>query len=216
MKLTFRPLDAWPGEARAANERERSRFRTTEAQTKQLLRRELEALGTLAGVVQLDVADREVRADGELRSDFRKPRSPGVVVSWQGADGVWRHMRNDKFDIWHHNLRGIARSLEALRLVERDGALSGEQYEGLRKELPAPQRELGEGFPSSISEAMRFLRDAADLEPDEAQVISFERQYKLAAKYLHPDSGYEWASDNAFATLTRCKDLLIEEGMMRG
>lgn len=179
MNVTFRPIEEWPRQRglRSPVEREGSRFEARWQQTLDLLTYELGRLGADAVVVKLALTERDIRRDGWPRSGAR-PEHPGVVVEWQIADR-WSYMAADKYDDWHDNTRAIALSLEALRSVERWGAVEGEQYVGLRLELEAAMGPL---------QAQRIIRRAAGLEP-ETDVLDWGRVYRLALRRTHPDVG---------------------------
>lgn len=189
MNVTFRPIEEWPGREalRSPASKERSRFESTWSQTLDILTYELGRLGARAVVVRLALSDRDIRRDGWPRANSR-PDHPGVVVEWQIGE-TWYFRANDKYDDWQDNIRGIVLTLKSLRDVERWGAVSGEQYEGMRLEIEPPGSEAG----SSGSRALAVLERHAGLSLVEG--LDVKRLYKMAARKAHPDAG---GSDAAF------------------
>lgn len=135
MNVTFKRLEDWP--KAVTEDRQRSRFDTAWSATLWLLRYELGRLGARSVVIRANFREQDIRQDGWPRSNARTPASPGVVIEWQTSSG-WSRMAADKYTDWQSNVRAVALSLEALRAVERWGAVEGEQYEGLRLEIEAP------------------------------------------------------------------------------
>lgn len=138
MIVTFKPLEDWPKPV--TENRQRSRFDSLWSQTLELLRHELQKLGAEAVVIRAAFRPQDIRQDGWPRANARTPDSPGVVIEWQTTSG-WSRMAADRYTHWQDNIRAVALSLEALRAVERWGAVEGEQYEGLRLELEGPGAE---------------------------------------------------------------------------
>lgn len=139
LNAQFRPLDQWPGE-RTKGRRD-AQFRATYPQTLDLLESELSHIHARAGsvIIQVDgLTLGDIRNDGWLRPQWKCfVDRPGVIVSFESPKGAIS-MPCDKFRDWQDNLRAIAKSLEALRMVDRYGVTRGnEQYRGWAK-LEAP------------------------------------------------------------------------------
>ena len=115
--------------------REAARFKATFDRTIRMLEYELERIDVTDAEVALGLDGRFFRRDGwpMTKSDGH----PGVVVTYtHPGKGVVR-VATDRFYEWTDNLRGIAMTLEALRMMERYGTTgNGRQYEGFRA-LPA-------------------------------------------------------------------------------
>jgi hypothetical protein len=127
--FTVRPIVLWP-EAETRN-RARAPFRSSYSATHALLRREVLMLGATSAVLQLAVAEDDIRLDGDLRANAR-PSHPGVIVSFESRHGPLRYAC-DTYLSWQDNARAIALTLEKLRAVDRYGAAKGgEQYRGWR------------------------------------------------------------------------------------
>lgn len=137
--LTIRPLTDWRGERTPAYERKAHNFsRPTNSYRRQdipwsetlvLLDRELGFLNAEAIVLQVQVTERDIRLDGQLRADAR-PSDPAVRLLFDSKHGPLTY-QCDRFASWQDNARAIALGLEALRKVERYGITEhGEQYKG--------------------------------------------------------------------------------------
>ena len=211
MNYTVRPIDVWPGALRTDSQRTGAQFTAGWGDTVDLLDRELRALKARNVVLMLDVSDRDVRLDGQLRADAR-PGHPGVIIAFDSVHGplkyatdiynrgAWR--RQGHLPGWQCNVRAVALGLEALRKVDRYGITKrGEQYTGWKALGSATPMPAAGGF-TSIEDAAAFLArqanevsdegyDAGDLlaGPGLPHAESVQRAYRIAAKRLHPDVG---------------------------
>lgn len=196
--FVFRPLIEWPN-AKTSRPKE-ARFSVTYEQTLELLTRELVTLGCRKAVIQIDLAESDIRLDGLPRSGAR-PDSQGVIVSFESKYGPLKYA-TDRFNDWKDNIRAIALGLEALRKVDRYGITHrGEQYNGW-KQLPASAGEIAD-----IHKAAEFIARYSGVTPLE---IVKDRQklqtaYHLAAKRLHPDKG---GSNELLDLLVKAKKLI--------
>lgn len=223
MNLIVRPLERWPREFTPASRRKSRPFMRSNstdawrreaipwADTVELLERELRFLRVTTAVLQLAIAERDVRHDGWVRADAR-PSHPGAIVAFEAPGKGPLSYACDAFDHWHDNVRGIAKGLEALRLVQRYGiAASGEQYVGWRA--------IGSGTPMpaatmTLEAAARFLIEHGEFGGEEASVEDLldagpdviGAYYRAAAKKLHPDAG---GDPVAFRRLGDARDLLL-------
>lgn len=132
MRLTFRPLPAWP-HVDHANRRRSATFKAPYEATLRELEREIESLGGKEVVIGVVVPESEIRFDGSLKgapSRVQGLRHSGVELSFEVKKGRLVYA-SDVFDDWTDNLRGIRLGLEALRAVNRYGiSEGGEQYAG--------------------------------------------------------------------------------------
>lgn len=160
--------------------------RTVKLLKKELLH--LQARGAV--VIQIDVAERFIRADETgLRADAPTPAFPGVRLTVNSNTRGTLSYQCDHYDNWRHNLRAIGLTLERLRLVEGEGvANDGQQYRGW-KALPAPEHaSIG-----TIDTAAMFIATMAA--PDYITTATLVRgsadaaklAYRAASKRLHPD-----------------------------
>jgi hypothetical protein len=170
-------------------------------------------------VVEVDVAESQIRQDGNLNVRATV-HSHHVAVAFDSRHGPLRYECGTYSGTyrepgWRWNVRAIALSLEALRAVQRWGiGVRGEAYTGWAA--------LGPGAPYAMSagmdrhEAMRLIEEGANLA---SGVISNHRgdhsfnahvqvAYRRAAKNHHPDAGGDAA---VFAKLAEAYALLTGE-----
>lgn len=188
LQYTVRPIsDRTP----FAGKHHGSLFTVTWLQVLDLLQREYELLNGRHLVIEVDVDERAIRNDGLIRADA-KAKSPAVRIAFESKHGpitmatdrfVRQSYRSVSMDDWQHNVYAIARSLEALRMVDRYGVTKrGEQYAGW-KALPP-----GSGIaPTAMTtgDAVRVLRDASRL-PMPA-ILELNEVLREAKRLTHPD-----------------------------
>lgn len=185
MRYTVRPISdrtAFTGDSVD------SRFTVTWTQCLELLGRELDQLEAEDIVIEVDVPERGIRLDGQLRGDA-KAATPAVRLAFESSVGPLTYA-TDAFrrpsyrgkgmgDDWQHNLYAIAKSLEALRLVDRYGVTTrGEQYAGFK------QLGAGRAMPAS-----HMTSDAAKaiLQPYGDPTDALLKKHRLAKIATHPD-----------------------------
>ena len=180
LNAVFRPVEQWPGQQTRSYQRKRARFRASYATTLDDLERESNAIQTKDIVIQCYLDRKDIRNDGWPRSSAR-PNQPGVIVTFsQGKDAI--SMPCDTFEDWEQNLRAIALTLHALRMVSQYGVTKhNEQYQGFKR-LEAPS------MPSSWDVATQFLARYAGVRVEDVR-NDLDAAYRLAARKLHPDSG---------------------------
>lgn len=205
--LTYRvtPLPAvWPKKATPSHQRTRPPFKAlTWSRTLGMLAREVDMRGGRNVEIAVDIEPRHLRNDGQLRADAR-PKSPAVIVSFETKVGRLQFAA-DKFGYWQDNVEAIARSLEALRRVDRYGVSDGMQYLGF-KALPA---QTGATL-TSTQAAELVLREAGypttvhpiDLLSNRDATRDITR---LARNRAHPDRG---GSAERFSALTVAIEVL--------
>lgn len=168
---------------------QRNPFEAAWAQTLDLLDKELFHLDARNVVLEIDVRERDIRADGQLRADARTPSSPGVRIAFESRHGPliyatdrygWNYNDQPVAEGWKQNLRAIALGMEALRRVERYGIASrGEQYRGYR------QLESGE-VKLTTEQAMEVLREHAG-RPFASHAHPVADLWRAAKANTHPD-----------------------------
>jgi hypothetical protein len=190
MRYTTRPLSdrTW---LRPAVQRKRSAFDATWSTTLELLDREVRALGGRDVVIEVDVREQDIRLDGMLRANARA-ESPAVVVAFETRAHGPMLYRCDRFERsyrsasigWQENIRAIAKTLEALRAVDRYGATeTGQQYAGF-KALPAG-RAMGPSHMTS-DQAVAVIAAAASVREHEVRP-DLVRIVRRARAFSHPD-----------------------------
>jgi hypothetical protein len=156
-------------------------FRATWTTTYRTLAFELHELRARSVVLEIDVRERDIRVDGELRAAAR-PDGPGVRLCFDSKHGPLTYA-TDRFWTWQDNVRAVALGLEALRRVDRYGITRrGEQYAGW-KQLTSGALALGRA-PMTAEEAAAVLLAAADVEPGELEGVAL---YRVARSRAHPD-----------------------------
>lgn len=184
LQYTFRPIEHWPKEETPDRDRRRAPFKATYSATLKKLETELQHLGADIAVIQAAVDEGDVRKDGLLRA-YARPRHSGIIVAFQSKHG-WLQFACDCFDRWEANLRGIALTLERLRMADLYGVTkSGEQYRGWQA-LPGPATGDNSGPITKRSVAVRYLAavlncSIGDVEADPAAAI------RRAERQTHPD-----------------------------
>ncbi|WP_114202335.1 molecular chaperone DnaJ [Janibacter anophelis] len=179
---TTRPLSdrTWLRSDRA---RENTPFDSTWSKTLTLLEREVSALAGQHLAIGVDVTEQDLRLDGTLRARARA-ESPAVEVAFDSKHGPMLY-RCDRYRSryysqgpdWQQNVRAIAKTLEALRAVDRYGAAdSGEQYRGYRQLEATPA--------SSPHDALNRLRVIAQTNDTDVPV---DRLIRRAKSQAHPD-----------------------------
>lgn len=191
MKYTVRPLTdrTWIGQ----HAHRRSQFTSGWSETLNLLEREVYAIQrpTMdAPILMVDASESEFRIDGQLRSRA-KLSTPAVALSFDSVRGplIFRCDRYDdtphrnRMELWQHNIRAIALTLEALRAVDRHGATqSGEQYTGYRQ-IEAKSTTLDE-TPEHARAVLRGLFPSVPLIATDQELVRYAR------RSAHPDTAH--------------------------
>jgi hypothetical protein len=160
------PLNWPPGRPRA-HCRERSRFETTMGAAVQDVRYEVRMLGGRELVISTNI---ELRLDGYPRASRPAPHDKGVAVYFK-LKSKPMSFACDRWDRIEDNMRAIAKTIEALRGIERwgSGSMVEQAFTGFTA-LPAPEQPwqvLGVSSQASTEEIERaYRRLAADHHPD--------------------------------------------------
>jgi hypothetical protein len=180
MNLTLRPIEAWPWKETAS--RGHSRFRSTWISIERLLKGEADKIFASRVILQIDVMERDIRVDGWIKGNAR-PFSPRVVITIERqADRETLAFHCDTFSDWQDNVYAIAKTLEALRSIDRYGVTSaGEQYTGWR----------------AITDGTMSAADARDIlaQLSGIKLVDLPSRNELAGVYraarirAHPDAG---------------------------
>lgn len=203
MQYTFRPIDQWPRTETPDRERRRAPFKASYSATLKKLETELQHLGATVAAIQAAVSDGEIRNDGLLRASAR-PRHSGVIVAFDSKHGPLK-FACDCFDHWMANLRGIALTLERLRMADLYGVTkSGEQYRGWQA-LPDPNAAKRSGM--DRRGAILYLSALLNVTPSaiEADIPAAIRK---AERQTHPDHG---GDEVEFKRVQEAKQALLGE-----
>jgi hypothetical protein len=188
MQYVFRPIDTWPRPF--TRDRAYGPFKATYESTLRLLDAELRHLAAKDVVIQGAFRERDIRMDGLIRSDAREPEHPGIILSFGSKFGPLKYYC-DHFLRWQHNLRGIALTLERLRLADLYGvSRRGEQYTGW-KALPGA---IVTPPPMTVEEAAEVLLGHMALKPQRLSMLlederTFVAAWREAVTRTHPDHG---------------------------
>lgn len=163
-----------------------SQFKVSWSQALDLLQREYEFLGGRHLVIEVDVREDQIRSDGMIRSDAQA-MTPAVRVAFDSIHGSIT-MATDAFvrgygsrmqPHWQHNAYAIAKSLEALRMMDRYGITRrGEQYQGW-KAIGSGALAVGAGM--THEEALALIVGFAETSGPIDDVI------RAARANTHPD-----------------------------
>ncbi len=199
--IVYRPLAEWTDPRDGA--RISTPFKAKWEDTIALLKSEAEHLRADLVVIQIVVGEKHIRADETGLKANAPVRHPGAVVSMDTKFGPLR-LATDRYinnywsgpASWRHNVRAIAKTLEALRAINRWGVVHrAEQYTGwLQLESgPVVAAPGAIALPAgmTVDEAALVLGELADLQTriDPADEAVVKLAYRKAARRLHPDTG---------------------------
>lgn len=184
MRVRYQPIQVWPHAPTPPAEREVSKFSADYNQTLDELVSEILKLDGSDVILQGFWPKSNMRNDGWPLATA-KSDCPGVIVSFSSRFGNLSY-HADLYKQWRDNLRGIAKTLEALRAIRRYGTVAGdEQYRGFVA-LPSPDDNKSSALNTLLHMAGIDKIDARDLylKPGVSpQVIDTLR--KTALKAVH-------------------------------
>lgn len=181
IRITYRPLPIWP--YTETRPREAAKFTVGLDRTMNDLRYEVDRLDGREVVIGIGYLDHEVRMDGTPRRDARRPRHPGVEVSFDSRHGRLSYA-TDIYVRWEDNLRGVTLALEALRAIDRYGVSKrGQQYAGFS-----------------------LLTAGPSLEDLGRQLVELHGGVQAALRATHPDTGGATASARDFQAVMAFRD----------
>lgn len=204
-RYTTRPLSSrhWV----ESGAKEASRFTSTWSNTFDLLLREIGFLDGKNLVIGVDATEGDFKINGELRANARL-RTPAVEVVFESKYGPLLYQsaqyvgtpHNNKMQLWQHNVRAVALTLEAARAMDRYGATrTGQQYVGF-KALGSGQASEPTGVAFTYDQAYAWLKSEEATGIVGAEGLSLKSAYRLAARRFHPDQGGDpvmWAKVDA-------------------
>lgn len=238
MRLTVEPLDdsTWPGVLTPNGDRQPSRFKSSWSTIMAELDREVDLTANggryhAQAVLEVPFPRTRIYRDGTgVHADAAAPRHPGVALSFD-IDGVGPvRFATDRYRYggpgytrdWQANVRAIVLTLEALRGVDRWGAVrSAQQYRGWQAIGAGDDSPTAMGSGLTVDAAARLLADAAaasfgeawcsaeDLLHADDRADLIRGAYRDAAKRAHPDAG---GDPEEFRRLTEARDLLLAHG----
>lgn len=191
---TANPL-AWPTGWPRTKLRSRASFRCTFTVARQELADELDRLGAKDPILSTNLP---LRLDSQPRGDATNPYDPGVAVYFT-LKGRRLVLACDRWVRVEHNVRAIAKHVDAIRGMDRWGVGSIERAFTGYAALPAPgarpdlrpwREVLGVAWVSGFT-----ADDVAE-------------KFRSLARSRHPDTG---GSDQAFAELARARDEALAE-----
>jgi len=213
VEFTFRPIQQWDQPRR---EKETCRFRSTAGQTQNDLKCELAAIGVDECVIQADLDESQIRNDG-MPYASAKFKSDRVIISFDHPEQGSVSFPCDTYDGFWNNVRGIVKTMESLRAVDRYGVTkNSQQYTGW-KQLPSNAIVL-QDF-RSVEDAAGFIVEHVsecffgdETEQEKCDYIlddhtMLKSAYRDASMRCHPDKG---GSDQAMAKLNRARDMIIK------
>ena len=193
--MVVRPFDglppAWVGNS--------SPFSAPWRSTVSDLARELTALSAARIVLELDITEADLRLDGLPRANA-KVGQESVRISFQSK---WGPLRYETGEYWHwqDNVRAVALSMRALRMVDRYGVSKrGEQYRGWRQ-IPMTTGNVEDTIVTR-EDALAALAEALN---EEIHPTGIEAAIRRAIRKTHPDTG---GDERAFRSVIRAREVL--------
>lgn len=160
----------WPDgrERTPSHRREYGRFDLSSGRARDHLFDELKRLGARYPVISTNI---ELKLNGEPYASRKEPDDPGVAIYFE-FKGRQHVFACDRYDRAWKNIRGIGKTIEALRGISRwgTGDMLERSFEGFAA-LPAPDASwptvLGVGLHASTDEINAAYRNKArDAHPD--------------------------------------------------
>jgi hypothetical protein len=174
----------WPEGWKRENGRHCSKFNTSGSKAHDHLVAEVVRMGGKSLIVSTNVP---LRQDGKMRMD-REPVDPGVAVYFT-RNGKQVVFACDRFDLLRDNMLSIAKTIEALRGIERWGA--SEMME-----------RAFTGFKALSDASQESWWDVLECRPDAPEEI-IQAQYRSRVRVSHPDTG---GSEEAMQRLNVARD----------
>lgn len=221
--LDTRALTTWPGLLTPAHQRERSPYSAGLTSTLSLLSREFRAVACHRPVLEVAIPEGQWRVDGRPYARAQAEH-PGVVLSLPSSAAGPLRFACDRYTSWPANLRAVALTMEALRAVERHGAVQArEQYAGFKALPPGAATAMPAGPPTmTVDDAARVLVDHAGADPGVASYRDLlpglggggsrrgeylAHVWRSAVRRHHPDVG---GDPDAWARVEQAKRVLDE------
>lgn len=133
----------------------------------------------------------QLRLDGLLRANQPQPQDPGVAVYFR-LNNVPHAIACDAYTKVQHNLRAIAKTIEAQRGILRWGAVTAEQVFAGFKQLPPPSASAVDA-PLTLEAAAEFVSFGTGSAYTKTELIGrvqkYREAYRILVKAMHPDAG---------------------------
>lgn len=163
----------WPAGWKRSKYPQRAKFGDTTVDMQRWeVQHELELLGAKKVFISSNYT---LRADGEIRGNQRKPQDIGVAVYFT-RKGVEQVIACDSFDKFEHNLRAVAKTVEAMRGIERWGCseLMNRAFQGFKA---LPEKGIGKSW-----------WEVLGVDSQNTTIQEVNERYRVLAKIRHPDS----------------------------
>lgn len=189
------PLD-WPVGYKRTTRRIDSKFKQGMDAAQQFLRDEIKRLQAIGLIVSSNVP---VRKDGGMYTDYmnRRMEDPGVAIFFR-YNGKAVNMCCDQYNRVWENIYALAKTIEAIRSMERWGA--SEFIERAFTGFTA--------LPASEPVKERNIWDILELAVKPATVDPVKEAYRRLSKIHHPD--VPGGSDEAFRELNNAYMMALE------
>lgn len=220
--LDTRPLTTWPGVLTPDEQRARAPYSAPLGRTLEELARELRAVGARRPVLEVAVDPAQWRVDGRPYARAQAVH-PGIVLSLPSTEAGALRFACDRYTTWQANLRAVVLTMEALRAVERHGAVQArEQYAGFKALPPGTATPTPAAPAMTVDEAARVLGDlgrpisnhpAWSLEQLLRSQESYASAWRIAVSRHHPDRGGDRAT---WDRLELAKRVLDEQAATMG
>jgi hypothetical protein len=191
----------WPTGWKRTNYRTGSKFKTSFTRARDLVFDELRRMGATKPILSTNLT---LRRDGLPLANQRNPSDPGVAVYFQykpsgapyNAQPKTMVLACDSYLKIEENIYAIAKTIEALRGIERWGAsdMMERAFTGFA------------ALSSSSERHWRVVLGIADSSTLTAQVI--DEHFRVRAPYCHPDTG---GSHEAMTELNRARREALAE-----
>lgn len=174
------------------------------------IRYELGRLSATDVVMEAGFRPDQIRQDGYPYSS-QSPVHPTVRLSFKAGKKSLAFTCGGHKD-WVVNVYAIAKTLEALRAVERYGCTTGgQQYAGW-SQLPPGASSIAAAEWASVEDAMRWLWRVGFGTVPSPLPMEFDAAYRAAAKKSHPDAG---GTAELMSKVNRARDFIDASGGAR-
>jgi hypothetical protein len=223
MDITFETLDRWTYGGKGDR---RAPFKASYPKTVDLLKAELTRVSARRVAIQSGHYGDDIRNDGLPRVNARRPRFPGVSLSFE--KWIPNGQKNDlgqalgtyellefpcaTFNDWEDNLRAIALTLKSIRETKKYGVGRvdrDQHYEGFKhKRVEARTASNGNGklTPEAAAAVIAACAEGGwTAEVLLRSSVEMESAYRQAARNTHPDFG---GTDHSMAKVNEAAAVL--------